>query len=1067
MTFSFPEMEKEVLAAWKAGDIFNKTLEKTKPLNLTSYNTFTFYDGPPFATGLPHHGHLLASTIKDIIPRFQTMKGKYVARRWGWDCHGLPIEHEIDKALGMSAQEAVKKLGVKGYNDKCREIVERYTSEWKETIERVGRWVDFDDNYKTMDASYMESVWWVFRELWNKDLVYSGTKVMPYSTALQTPLSNFEASSNHQNVQDPAVVVLFEEYYDDLDDPPKTRTYYAAWTTTPWTLPANLALCVNPSLIYVKVHLAALNADIVIAKDCIKNFDIFKDAPIIEEFEGDAMIGNLYLPLYPFSADFDKENAAFVVLGDDYVKTDTGTGMVHLAPAFGVDDSRVVAEAGIDSVCPIDDAGRFTDQVPPYAGMYIKDADPKIIKDLKAQNKILVHSTVKHSYPFCPRSDTPLIYKSVPAWYVAVEKIKDKLISENKKTTWVPSHLRDGRFGKWLENAQDWCVSRNRVWGTPLPIWVNDVTNDSVCVGSLRDLREVSGLELPEGYDLHRENVDDITFSREGEEGVYRRVPEVFDCWFESGAMPYAQIHHPFAGSALSYSHPADFIAEGVDQTRGWFYTLMVISVALSGKPAFKNVIVNGIVLAADGKKMSKRLKNYTDPMELLEKYGADAFRLYLIDSGLVRGEPLAFEDKGIAKITRRVLLPLHNAYTFLDMYAKLDDWKFTNRATSTNVLDRWILSRLNSLTMKVVNSLNSYKIGEALPEIFKFLDDLTNWYIRLNRRRFYAPEMTSDKEYAFCTLWKVLITLVKVLAPFIPFLTDHLYKGLTKYGSLFSDGGVKESVHLASFPDFSFHSGYPLLETAVEVMQEIIVMGRKQRDEKGVKIKTPLSELMIVAKNTLVQEIKDKLENYLKTELNVKQITYKYVEAEHVEYHARANFSTLGKRLGDRMQDFKVMIECLDNEDLTKLEAGTPILLDGEILDKKEIIIHRRPLPDSGVLCNNRVAVGLNFEISDELIEEGVAREIVNRIQKARKDAGLEVSDRITVVYNCKQGACVKSALGKHAKYIMQETLSSSLSYRPEVDSKSLDETEIGGEKLFFKVEKFIPVSERIGETT
>lgn len=606
MTISFPEMEKKILAFWQEKDIFKKSLERNKPSVPNSFRRFVFYDGPPFATGLPHHGHLLASTIKDIIPRYRTMQGKYVERRWGWDCHGLPIEHEIDKALGMSAQEAVKTLGIKGYNDKCREIVERYTSEWQSTIKRLGRWVDFDDHYKTMDASYMESVWWVFRELWNKNLVYPGTKVMPYSTALRTPISNFEASSNFQEVQDPAVVVLFEEYYDiSINGPPSSKTYYAAWTTTPWTLPSNLALCVNASVIYVKVHVAELNADIIIAKDCVKNFKQLKDAPVLEEFEGDAMIGNLYFGLFPFSEGFDTANSAFVVLGDDYVKTDTGTGIVHLAPAFGEDDARIAADADIDPVCPVDDAGCFTDQVPPYTGMYVKDADPIIIKDLKEQGKILDHSTIKHKYPFCPRSDTPLIYKAVPAWYVAVESIKEKLVRINKnQTTWVPSEIGTGRFGNWLENAKDWCISRNRIWGTPLPIWVNDVTKKAVCVGSLRDLREASGQELPEDFDLHRENVDDITFTREGEEGVYRRVPEVFDCWFESGAMPYAQIHHPFnKDKNLSDYLPADFIAEGIDQTRGWFYTLMVLSVALQGNTAFKNVIVSGTVLAADGKR--------------------------------------------------------------------------------------------------------------------------------------------------------------------------------------------------------------------------------------------------------------------------------------------------------------------------------------------------------------------------------------------------------------------------------------------------------------------------------
>jgi len=1054
MSVFFPEKEKEILDYWQKNDIFKKSLEKNRPLTPSAYNSFIFYDGPPFATGLPHHGHLLASTIKDIIPRFKTMQGKYVPRRWGWDCHGLPIEHEIDKALGMSAQEAVAKLGVRGYNDKCREIVDRYTAEWQQTITRLGRWVDFEDHYKTMDPSYMESVWWVFRELWQKDLIYLGTKVMPYSTALQTPISNFEASSNYQTVQDPAVVVLFEEFYDTSLGKPKTPTYYAAWTTTPWTLPANLALCINPELTYVKVHISSLEADVILAKECLKNFKGFDDYPVVEEIEGDALVGNLYFGLYPWSESFDKRNTAFTILSDEFVKTEAGTGVVHIAPAFGEDDARVATEADIEPVCPINKHGQFTSLIPHYEGVYVKDADPQIIKDLKSRNRILHHSTIKHKYPFCPRSDTPLLYKSVPAWYIAVEKIKDELIRVNQRTHWVPETIRDGRFGNWLENAKDWCVSRNRIWGTPLPIWINDKTGNSVCIGSLSELRDYTGEELPEDFDLHRENVDNLTFTIKGEEGIYRRIEEVFDCWFESGAMPYAQEHHPFSQKGLSSFFPADFIAEGIDQTRGWFYTLMVLSTALQKQHPFKNVIVNGIVLAADGKKMAKRLRNYTDPNELLEKYGADAFRLYLIDSGLVKAENLRFKDKELAEVTRRVLLPIYNAYSFLETYAKIDGWEYKERHTyDDNILDQWIKSRINSLANKVSSEIDAYRLYNVMPEIYKFVDDLTNWYIRLSRRRFYVEKMTRDKEQAFATLWEVLEKLTRVLAPLTPFISEYIYQELLQYGKKYTCSEI--SVHLNTFPNFNWSTSNINLEKAVKHMQEVIILGRKCRDAANIKIKIPLSKLLVISKWENIKDMRNKLEAYIKSELNVKTVTYSYNEEAYTEHYAKPNFPILGARLGNKMQDYKVMIECLDNEDLKKLESGTPILLDGEIFDKKEITILRRPHKDNGVICGEKIAILLDTNITPELHLEGLAREVVNRIQKARKKAKLEISDRIKVFYHCDYDGDIRLAMVSHADYIKQETLALDLIYNPNAPNSNqiFEETEIESEQLLLKL--------------
>ncbi len=599
-SFSFVETEKKSIAFWKEKNIFKKSLENTK-----DKKPYIFYDGPPFATGLPHHGHLVGSILKDIIPRYFTMNGRYVERRFGWDCHGLPIEHEIDKKLGMSTQEAVAKLGIKGYNDECRGIVQRYTSEWEKTITRIGRWVDFENDYKTMDPDFMESVWWVFKELWNKDLIYKGTKVMPFSTALGTILSNFEAGQNYQDVQDPAVTVLFKAQ-DTGDD----NTYYAAWTTTPWTLPSNLGLCVGADIDYVKIKDHDLNIFIYMAEARVELYSKKRNLEVLERIKGSELKGKKYEPLFPYFKDFAAEGA-FQIFNDAYVTTDSGTGIVHTAPSFGEDDNRIMKEADIHLyACPIDDAGKFTEEVSDYQGVYVKEADKQIQKDLKTRGVLWDQGVLVHSYPMCYRSDTPLLYKAIPSWYVNVEKIKAQLLTSNAEINWVPEHIKDGRFGKWLEGARDWAISRNRIWGTPLPIWINDITERQICIGSIEELNKLTGKITT---DLHRENVDDLTFSLDGEEGVYRRIPEVLDCWFESGSMPYAQLHYPFENAEVfAEGFPAEFIAEGLDQTRGWFYTLTILSTALFQKPAFKNVIVNGMVLAKDGKKMSKRLKLYS-----------------------------------------------------------------------------------------------------------------------------------------------------------------------------------------------------------------------------------------------------------------------------------------------------------------------------------------------------------------------------------------------------------------------------------------------------------------------
>ena len=1010
--FSFVQSELNILDFWQTNQIFKKSLEKS-----ASEKPYIFYDGPPFATGLPHHGHLLASTLKDIIPRYFTMKGNYVSRRFGWDCHGVPIEHEIDKKLGMSATDAVAELGIKGYNDQCRSIVDRYTSQWEKTVTRIGRWVDFENDYKTMDTSFMESVWWVFKELWDKNLIYQGVKVVPFSYALGTVLSNFEASSNYQDVQDPTLTAIFK--LEDSDE------NLLAWTTTPWTLPSNLALCVGDDIDYVTILDKGINKKIILAKARIEAYSKKRDFEVIREFKGSELVGKSYEPLFSYFSNL-KAEGAFKVVSDGYVTTGSGTGIVHIAPAFGEDDNRVMKEHQIRAMaCPVDNDGKFTAEVTDYVGVMVKDADKNIIRKLKEEGKLYEQSVVVHSYPFCPRSDTPLIYKAIPSWYVNVEEIKKKIIASNQQINWVPEHIKDGRFGKWLDGARDWAISRNRIWGTPLPIWKNDVTENHICIGSIEELEKYTGFKTD---DLHRESVDDLDFKVDGEEGTYKRIPEVLDCWFESGSMPYAQLHYPFENKdVFENGFPAEFIAEGLDQTRGWFYTLTILSTALFDKPAFKNVIVNGMVLAEDGKKMSKRLKNYTAPDELMEKFGADALRLYLINSGLVQGQEQRFTDDGVKDMVRRVLLPWLNSFKFFQTYAKIDGWNPQEHLHfGDNITDRWVLSKLQTLKANIANEMEQYRLYNVVPALFNFIEDLTNWYIRLNRRRFWEEGLESDKKEAYSTLYTAIHELSTALAPFAPFLSEHIFQELKQLGGI-----QEESVHLCSYPEAHSEHINPVLEDAVDRMQQIILLGRQKRNQVQIKVKTPLAKLTIIHKSDeTLNEIK-KLEQYIKTELNIKEICYSTNEAEFIKLFAKPNSPVLGKRLGKDFGRFMKIISNISADQLESYESNGSITLEDQKFSAGEILVFREAKDGADALSNRYISIALDCQLTDELINEGLAREVVNRIQKTRKDIGLNVEDYISIKYQASE--VLLKVLTQHQDYIKKETLCSNL----ELDTK------------------------------
>lgn len=1023
---SFVEIEHEVLNFWAKHDIFQKIQKQHE-----NDPPYWYYDGPPFATGLPHHGHLLASTIKDIIPRYFEMNGHNVPRHFGWDCHGVPIEHAIDKDLGLSTEEALAKLGLAGYNQACAGIVDKYAEQWEHTIKRMGRWVDFTKAYKTLDSNYMESVWWAIAELYKKDLIYQGVKVVPYSTNLRTPLSNFEASSNYQRIQNPAITVLAKLRDED--------TFLAIWTTTPWTLPTNLAICIGYHR-YIKVKDKKNNRHIIIAKDCLAHLANADSLEVIEDVEADSLVGKQYEPFFPDFANL-RSQGAFRVLQDNYVTTSDGTGLVHCAPAHGEDDYRVCQNANIPVVCAIDEAGCFNSDIIDFAGLAIKDANKKIIHQLKDRELLYHQDVIVHNYPFCPRTDTPLIYKTIPSWYVRVTKIKEKLLHANQSIHWVPEHIKQGRFGKWLDNAKDWAISRNRYWGTPIPLWVNDQNANVICIGSKEELLQYSGKEPT---DLHREHIDNITFVLPNEDGVYRRIPEVLDCWFESGSMPFAQLHYPFENKALFHDlFPATFIAEGIDQTRGWFYTLTVLASALFDKPAFKNVIVNGIVMAEDGKKMSKRLKNYTPPNKLLETYGADALRLYLIQSNLVKAEEQRFSDEGVKDITRRILLPWKNAFSFFITYAEADQWQpQQTKPEYENILDRWILGRLEQLTIQINSAMQEYKLHSITQHIESFLDDLTNTYIRLNRDRFWTEGIDKDKDLAFSCLDKVTYTLSTLMAPFTPFLSEKIHSERIK---ILSRTENETSIHALAYPTSCSQVLDKKLTIGVRTMQQILLLGRQGRNDAKIKTKIPLATITIAHSQQAVLASIKPLEDYILKELNIKSIQYTVNEESLIRLKAKVNLPKLGRVLGKKLQAVRHEVESLDDEAIRNFENSAKyrcksIDID---LDKEDIIIEREALAGSHALSNKVITIALDTTLNDALLAEGTAREVINRIQKIRKEMDLNVSDRILIKVTCSDP--LKKIIQMHCKHIQQETLSIELQFsqKPLLHTINIDEHE------------------------
>lgn len=1089
---NYPKIEEEVLKHWDDIDAFKTQLKKTE-----HFPKYSFYDGPPFATGLPHYGHICAGTIKDVVTRYASMNGRYVERRFGWDCHGLPVEFEIDQLLNIKTKEDANKIGVEKYNEECRKIVMRYSGEWEKTVKRFGRWIDFENDYKTMSKDFMESVWYIFQQIFKKGLVYRGCKIMPYSNGCTTVLSNFEAGLNYKDVIDPTLYVLFP-----LKDDPEVN--FIAWTTTPWTLPSNLALCVNPEFDYVKIKDLATGKVIIMAecrlcelynvekkdsnatekKSKPKKQDKMekvennkpKEEPkqqfeIIERIKGKDLKGVKYIPLFDYYMENEKLGC-FQILADNFVTSDAGTGIVHCAPAYGEDDYRVCTQNNIikpdEPGVAVDESGLFTDRAPDYKGIYLKDADKLISRDLKEKGRVFKISQYKHSYPYCWRSDQPLIYKAVNAWFIKVTDIKEDLIKNNKKAYWVPKSIQEKRFNNWLENACDWCFSRNRFWGNPIPIWASDDMEEVVCIGSVKELEELSGVKVE---DLHREHIDKITIDSKMGKGKLRRIEEVFDCWFESGSMPFASYGYPKKISEEDFNKifPADFIGEGIDQTRGWFYTLNVIATCLRNTNPYQNLIVNGLVLASDGEKMSKRKKNYPDPTAMVDKYGADSIRLYLMNSPLVKAENLKFQEKGLLDICKNVFNPWYNVFRFL--MQNIDRWnmvnadkfvfdeeKFSNKFS--NPLDEYLLAANHKLIKFLKNEFSYYRLYTVLEKKIKFLEVLTNWYVRLNRLRLkgdYGKEEWAD---SLNILFGVMLNCSMIMAPYIPFITEYFYSNLrqfTKEGSIYKE----KSIHFLQMPTYNDNLIDEKLLQTVELLQSIINCGRNIREQKKINLKQPLKTILIVHKDEeFIKDIKN-FETYIKEELNVTEIEYSTDYKMYMNYQLIPNHQLLGSIYLSEYNTIRPKLMKLTSDDAELFIKNKKITVDGKEFDENCFTLKANFIDqkDENKVITGQIdfSVVLNIEIDENLKKVGLSREFINRVQKLRKEKNLNLTDRIVILYQFSDNnSLLKAAINDNIELI-KNTVKKSIFEFSESNTKlnviASEDFEIESEKFNVKI--------------
>ena len=1046
----FTSREEKVLKFWKENEIFEKSIEEKKDLP-----TYTFYDGPPTANGKPHIGHVLTRVIKDMIPRYQTMKGHKIIRKAGWDTHGLPVELEIEKELGIDGKEQIEAYGLDPFIRKCKESVWKYKGMWEEFSNKVGFWADMDNPYVTYHNTFIESEWWALKKIWDDGLLYKGFKIVPYCPRCGTPLSSHEVAQGYKTVKERSAVVRFKVIGEDA--------YFLAWTTTPWTLPSNVALCVNPDENYCKVkaadgytyYMAEALLDKVLggmAEKLVKEEKIAEGTPayeILETYKGKELEGKEYEPLFECTKEYVAKlpQKGHYITCDSYVTMSDGTGIVHIAPAFGEDDANVGRKYDLPFVQFVDGKGDMTKETP-YAGLFVKDADKPVLVDLEKAGLLFDAPKFEHEYPHCWRCDTPLIYYARDTWFIKMSAVKDRLVKNNNTVNWIPEGIGKGRFGAWLENVQDWGLSRNRYWGTPLNIWECSCGKRHA-IGSIEELKSMSK-NCPDDIELHRPYIDAVTITCPDCGGEMKRVPEVIDCWFDSGAMPFAQWHYPFENQDIFEDNfPADFISEAVDQTRGWFYSLMAISTLLFDKAPYKNVIVLGHVQDKDGQKMSKSKGNAVDPMDALNKYGADAIRWYFY-SNSAPWLPNRFHEDAVVEGQRKFMGTLWNTYAFYVLYANIDKFdptKYTLEYDKLSVMDKWLLSKLNSMVKSVDDNLGNYRIPEATKALAEFVDDMSNWYVRRCRERYWAKDMPQDKINAYMTLYTALVTLCKTAAPMIPFLTEDIYQNLVRT----VDKNAPESIHLCDFPEVNESMINPELEASMDEVLKVVVFGRAARNTANIKSRQPIANMYIKAAKTL----DDYFVDILRDELNVKNVEFKEDLSAFTAYSFKPQLRTVGPKYGKHLNAIKEYLANVDgNKAMSELKADGVIKFtadDTEIaLAEEDLLIDVAKMEGYVTEGDNYVTVVIDTTLTPELIEEGYVREVISKIQTMRKDSDFQVTDRIKVYVT--GNAKIADVMEKNADEIKRVVLADAFVMDAACDNSK--EWNINGEKVTIGVE-------------
>jgi len=1014
---TYPKAEVEILNWWKENSVFEKSLKSRE-----DGIPFTFYEGPPTANGKPGIHHVMARTVKDLFCRYKTLKGFKVERKGGWDTHGLPVEIEVEKELGLEGRSQVEDFGVAEYNKKCRESVLKYKDLWDNLTKRMGYWVDLDHPYVTFENDYIESLWWAFKQLYDKNLVYKGYKIQWYSPGSGTVLSSHEVSLGYKETQDPSIYVKFP-----LDADP--NVYFLAWTTTPWTIISNMALAVNPDLDYVKIRVTVDDSaeHYILAEKCLDNA-IDHDYEIVDKYKGEDLIGWIYNPVFDYALKEHKKESAWRVISADYVTTEEGTGVVHTAPAFGADDFESCKKNDIPMFNPIDREGRFDETITEFAGQWFKEADKDISRAIKEKGLMYKHETYLHNYPFDWRKGTPLMSYPVESWFIKTTSVKDKMVAINKKINWKPETTGTGRFGTWLENNVDWAVSRQRYWGTPIPIWVSDKDPDYIeCIGSIEELKKKASLSGKSDLDLHRPYIDEITWKAPGG-GTMKRIPDLLDVWFDSGAMPFAQWHYPFQNKdTFKINFPADFIAEGVDQTRGWFYTLHALGTMLFDKPAYKNVVSNGLVLDENGEKMSKSKGNSVDPFEMLQTYGADTVRWYMM-SNSSPWENLRFSTDGLKDTQRKFFNTIVNVYSFFGMYANIDGFRYSGSPLPVSErpeMDRWIISRLNTTVKLVDEYLEDYEPTKAARAIEKYVEELSNWYVRRNRRRFWKEGKSIDKTSAYQTLYECLVSLAKLISPTAPFFGEWLYQQLNDV-----TGQDEISVHLSFYPTVEETAIDKQLERKMQVARTVSSIVLRIRNQIDINVRQPLSKI-ILPLNKEDRSMVESVKHIILDEVNVKDIRFVEDDSGIVSKSAKPNYPVLGKKLGKKMKPVAKKVNSLTTDDITDFEEKGYIDIDMENgeqirLTDTELEIQRTGLEGWSVETEDGITVAVDTELTTELLQEGIAREFINRVQNMRKEADFEVTDRIIIGFDGPEE--VTDAINAMKKYIKEETLAENI---------------------------------------